>query len=276
MLAICLTCTGPAGAFASEPVFSVVTVANTTPATIPYQLRWPGQDWQSFTVEAKKARYHWSVGESVYPEIRYQRSQGAGGQERMYRLTPRNSAGNRPSRGADGLRYLFRVADDKKTLVLVAVTPLDKSRLPEERRRLDTKERQAYPVLLSNFEVLGRTIPKNAANSYNCIAWSIGITKRWVWPGKAVADFDRLYAAHGYQRVSGLDFRVQRGVHKIVLYGHVKNNGVIECTHAARQEPNGTWTSKLGELALIRHLSPNDLNGPSYGRPVAIYVKNAS
>jgi hypothetical protein len=39
------------------------------------------------------------------------------------------------------------------------------------------------------------------------------------------------------------------------------------------QERDRTWTSKLGQLALIRHATADALSGPTYGQPVAVYVR---
>ena len=84
---------------------------------------------------------------------------------------------------------------------------------------------------------------------------------------------DRMYKAKGYTRVKGLDFRLVRGLKKVVVYAHVAGGRIREVTHAAVQEADGTWTSKLGQLPLIRHSNPQALSGPSYGQPVAVYVK---
>jgi type VI secretion system secreted protein VgrG len=147
---------------------------------------------------------------------------------------------------------------------------LNKKRYSGERRILLSRvERRSFPRLGGNFEVLA---PRTKV--YNCIAWSIGITNRWVWPGYTISAFDQLYGSYGYRRISTKDYRLQPGVQKIVLYGHVSKNGRIKCTHGARQLADGTWTSKLGKLPLIRHMSPDALNGPSYGRPIAVYVKS--
>jgi hypothetical protein len=147
---------------------------------------------------------------------------------------------------------------------------LNKKRFAHERRALLSKtERRSFPRLGTNFEVLA---PRTKV--YNCIAWSIGVTNRWVWPGPTISAFDQLYGMHGYKRLSTNDYSVQPGVQKIVLYAHVYKNGRIKCTHGARQLPDGTWTSKLGKLPLIRHKNPQALNGPSYGRPIAVYVKS--
>ncbi len=154
------------------------------------------------------------------------------------------------------------------------VSPLNTARHPGERSKVVASG--AFPSLGNNFEVLAAETPR-----YNCIAWSCGITKSWVWPGANVADFDRLYAQHGYRRINTLDYRKQAGVQKVVLYGHVKqNNGrqIIQCTHASRQLKDGTWSSKLGKLPLIRHLTPDSIDGfgsSQYGQPVAVYVRAA-
>lgn len=69
-----------------------------------------------------------------------------------------------------------------------------------------------------------------------------------------------------------LDFSLQRGVDKIVLYGKI-SHGRIVVTHQARQLRDGTWSSKLGKMALICHATPDALNGLSYGRPLAVYYR---
>jgi hypothetical protein len=155
------------------------------------------------------------------------------------------------------------------------VAPLNTARFPQERAKVNPNN--VFPHLGNDYEVL-----RPADLHYNCIAWSLGITDRWVWPGKTVADFDRLYGSHGYRRIGTLDYRAQPGAQKIVLYGkisYVNGRQVIECTHGARQLADGTWTSKLGRLPAIRHRTPNALNGygpNGYGQPVAVYVRTTA
>jgi hypothetical protein len=127
---------------------------------------------------------------------------------------------------------------------------------------------------LGRFEVLApATGGEKVKGAYNCIAHTLKIYNRWVWPGKRIADFDRLYGQHGYRRSGTLDYRFQASVEKIVLYAKVYRDGKLECTHGARQLADGTWTSKLGGGPLIRHATPAAVGGPSYGRPVAVYVR---
>ena len=167
-------------------------------------------------------------------------------------------------------RGTWRAIHQKGSATVARKRSLNKKRYSGERRILLSRaERRSFPRLGGNFEVLA---PRTKV--YNCIAWSIGITNRWVWPGYTISAFDQLYGSYGYRRISTKDYRLQPGVQKIVLYGRVYKNGRIKCTHGARQLADGTWTSKLGKLPLIRHMSPDALNGPSYGRPIAVYVKS--
>ena len=59
--------------------------------------------------------------------------------------------------------------------------------------------------------------------------------------------------------------RVARAVRAVL-----QPDGVVEPTHAARQLVDGSWSSKLGRLPLIRHLEPHDLDlGRQHGFKVS-------
>jgi type VI secretion system secreted protein VgrG len=143
----------------------------------------------------------------------------------------------------------------------------DTGRYASQRREIDGMRAQGFPHLGSNYEVL-----RPATTTYNCIAWSLDVTNDWIWPGSSLKSFDRLNAAHGFRRLPQLDFKPQPGVEKVVLYAKTVN-GHLVATHQARQMPDGTWTSKLGKMAVIRHATPEALDGPDYGRPVAVYAR---
>jgi hypothetical protein len=145
----------------------------------------------------------------------------------------------------------------------------DLKRYPQARRIIDNVRGRDFPSLGSNYEVMSPTTGKG----YNCIAWSLGITNRWVWPGDSLAAFDRLNKQHGYRRLPKLDLSLKRGVDKIVLYGQ-NNNGQFRATHQSRQMSDGNWSSKLGQMPLIRHRGPSALSGSSYGQPMYVYVRN--
>jgi len=151
--------------------------------------------------------------------------------------------------------------------------PLDLTRNASDRHHLKSgDQKRSFPRLGDRFEVMGP-----ATQTYNCICWSLGNNDAWVWPrgpGEPVtlADFDGLYSIYGFKRVTGLDFGRQKGVEKVVLFAASRENK-IEITHACRQMPDGSWSSKVGSLPLIRHLRPDDLAGPTYGSPWVIYVR---
>jgi hypothetical protein len=115
--------------------------------------------------------------------------------------------------------------------------------------------------------------------SYNCIAYAAGDMDRWWWPlpvdikeiywptdvtrAETIAAFREAFASLGF--VESLSADPQAGYEKIALFA----NDQAFPLHAARQQPNGRWTSKLGELEDIDH-ALHDLEGPAYGKVVLI------
>lgn len=116
-------------------------------------------------------------------------------------------------------------------------------------------------------------------NTYNCMAWALGITDRWVWPSDERPDIawpfglprtDRLdnveeaFASLGY--TPSRSARYVRGTEKIALFG--RSNTVL---HLALQTPAhaGMWTSKLGGGSLIAHSSVDAVSGAYYGNRLA-------
>jgi hypothetical protein len=72
-----------------------------------------------------------------------------------------------------------------------------------------------------------------------------------------------------------MDYSLAPGWQKVVVYAKLRaaDSQITEVTHAALQMADGSWTSKLGGSALIRHWSPQVLNGALYGEPVAVYAR---
>ena len=136
--------------------------------------------------------------------------------------------------------------------------------------------------ILARFPGLSSTsfrVTSPATRDYNCIAWAANETARWWWPDPDVENaaaywpdsvereetieaFMAAFAALGFTRTD--DERVELGCEKIALFA----NG-SEPTHAARQLPNGFWTSKLGTLEDIQH-ELRAIEGEIYGGVVAI------
>ena len=110
---------------------------------------------------------------------------------------------------------------------------------------------------------------------YNCVAWAAGpaqIRRRW-WPApspfyywpvepreETVAGFVRAFGRLGYSVCDTGD--LEPGFERLAIYAD--ETGAP--THMARQLPTGHWTSKLGELEDIQHLTLDQLSGSDYGR----------
>lgn len=137
--------------------------------------------------------------------------------------------------------------------------------------------------LLPNLQPVDHEITSPTSSRYNCIAWAAGSQSRFWWPTEpnywpesaprevTLEAFKTAFANQGYQLCS--DGNLEPGFEKIVLYA-LSSNGILVPKHAARQLPNGHWTSKLGTLEDIRHPSPDDVAGQLYGNPV-VYMKRA-
>jgi hypothetical protein len=116
---------------------------------------------------------------------------------------------------------------------------------------------------------------------YNCIAWAAGDTTQWWWPvvpdplrrfywpagvprEETLEAFRQAFATLGYEVCN--DDRLEEGYEKVAIFALM---GVPR--HAARQLPDGRWTSKLGEMEDIEH-DLHDLTGMVYGS-VALVMK---
>jgi hypothetical protein len=119
-------------------------------------------------------------------------------------------------------------------------------------------------------------ITSPATWDYNCIAWTAGVVTGWWWPVPYDCDwptaipreetldaFLMAFATLGYAPCVGAE--LEPGVEKIALYAREGTP-----THAARQLPNGVWSSKLGPNVDIEHATLETIGGGVYGEPVAV------
>ena len=128
------------------------------------------------------------------------------------------------------------------------------------------------------------SVTSQPSKRYNCIAWAAGQNAKWWWPGPDVEfeywpenatraetldAFQEAFASVGYTICQGADF--EPGFDKVALFADDKNRP----KHAARQLPNGRWTSKLGILEDIEH-ALHDLEGSEYGKVVVLMKRPAS
>jgi hypothetical protein len=117
--------------------------------------------------------------------------------------------------------------------------------------------------------------------AYNCIAWAVGDTHHWwqptigggfYWPDAAplepTVDAYRIaLETQGFAVCISGD--LEPGYEKVALFAV----GGTDPTHAARQLPNGQWTSKLGQGIDIDHASPEDVGGGRYGEIVLFLMR---
>ena len=101
-------------------------------------------------------------------------------------------------------------------------------------------------------------------NRYNCIAWTFRDRTRYWWPipffywpsevprQVTIEAFRQLYIVNGYTVCD--NGNLEAGYEKVAIY--VRNQ---KPTHAAKQLPNGKWSSKLSDQEDVEHDSLEDL-----------------
>lgn len=137
---------------------------------------------------------------------------------------------------------------------------------------------ELYVVDFPNLKKLGWKRTSEPAY-YNCIAYVVGDLKRKWWPGEyppywsidfwpkdtpheeTLDAFILALATAGYQPCN--DAVLENGFENIAIYAL---HGVVK--HAALQQENGSWRSKLGSDEDIEHTLLG-LEGPAYGSVVA-------
>ena len=134
-----------------------------------------------------------------------------------------------------------------------------------------------FPKLLKDTYSL--TSPKTT--EYNCIAWAAGENEQWWWPDsndicywpseiprvETLEAFINAFEKLGYSVCDNEKF--ENSFEKVAIYAINKKP-----THAARQLPSGRWTSKLGCLEDIEHMTLDDLNGDKYGSVTLILKRH--
>lgn len=126
-------------------------------------------------------------------------------------------------------------------------------------------------VLLPRLHQDEYRITSPESDRYNCIAWAAGdATRRWwpgepdyYWPpdapqGETLESFQAVFAALGYRECAGDE--LEPGYEKVAIFA---KDGWP--THAARQLPNGHWSSKLGRWEDIEHHTLQALVSSLYG-----------
>jgi hypothetical protein len=131
----------------------------------------------------------------------------------------------------------------------------------------DRRIATAFPGLKS----VGFRVTSPLEIDYNCVAWAADDTTRCWWPdarhywppGLPKEDtldaMERGFELLGYTRCAEANF--EPGFEKVAFFADADGRP----KHAARQLPNGMWTSKLGGWEDIEH-ELHGLSGVHYGR----------
>jgi hypothetical protein len=131
-------------------------------------------------------------------------------------------------------------------------------------RAMTPAEKQRFKGCFPSLDVNHAIVTGEMSSIYNCIAWTVGVTNRWLWPGNTLAQFDTFYSGFGLHRSSD---------GPVAAWGHSTSN----MTHGCISGPGHgrRWESKCGGDLRIQH-ALGELTGASYGRVVALYTRRRS
>ncbi len=126
-------------------------------------------------------------------------------------------------------------------------------------RAMTPAEQQRFLGYFPNLNVQAAMVSGEIDPSYNCIAWTVGITHAWIWPGDHLNDFDQFYSGFGFVQAANGPIAVW-GVSPFVM----KHGCVSGPDHGPR------WESKCGADLRFQH-GLSELAGSSYGHVIACY-----
>lgn len=131
--------------------------------------------------------------------------------------------------------------------------------MPVREMTLGEKNRFAGWFPSMNVEVQPR-VTGEATRTYNCIAWTLGITNRWINPKHSLQAWDNFYALNQYIRADAGEIAIWK-TPAAFTHGCVAN---------AAQGFN--WESKCGPNLRILHQLP-EMVGDTYGNVYAYYTR---
>jgi hypothetical protein len=128
-------------------------------------------------------------------------------------------------------------------------------------RPMTPDEKREYRAIFPRLDVDRAIVTGEASAVYNCIAFTVGVTNAWLWPGDTMQHFDSFYAQYGFIRSSS---------------GHIAawGSALNAMTHGsiAAPPPLALWESKCGQGLRFQHRI-NELESSAYGRILAFYAK---
>ena len=138
-----------------------------------------------------------------------------------------------------------------------------------------------HPTEFPNAKDAPFVVTSPSDGTYNCIAWAVESQAHFFWPSASpffdwpddlprkanMATFLQFFNRFGY--VPCEHGELEPGFQKIALFAKGKTP-----SHAARQLPDGFWTSKIGAWVDVRHTLPA-MEGGRYGSVVQYFKREA-
>jgi hypothetical protein len=131
-------------------------------------------------------------------------------------------------------------------------------------RPMTAVEKLRFRAFFPGLDVDAALVSGPATPAYNCIAWTVGLTTQWLWPGNTLAHFDTFYRRFGCARCSN---------GPIAVWGHSPSNMTHGSISGAGHGPR--WESKCGSDLRIQH-GLLELAGSRYGHVVAYYCRQSA
>lgn len=131
-------------------------------------------------------------------------------------------------------------------------------------RPLSPAERTDYQACFPLLDATLVVVTGEIDFAYNCLAWSLGLTNVWPWPGNTLADFDNLYALNGF-------VRAEHGT--VAAYGVSQNEMTHSTVSGFSHGPR--WESKWGSDLRFQH-DLGELESSKAGSVLAQYRKPES
>lgn len=139
------------------------------------------------------------------------------------------------------------------------------------RRSPTQAEKDALKKEFPNLNVNNITVTGDATSTYNCIAYSMGITYKWINPADYISDFQNQYINARSLYGASTNYEITGSQSYSATVDGWGNNS-ISMTHGSVVYSGNTWESKLGGYLRITH-GRTELSGTQYGSILTSFVE---
>ena len=134
---------------------------------------------------------------------------------------------------------------------------------------------QLMKLYRNEFPDLTVEVVERFTNSFNCIAWTIGVRDRWVWNeidtnGDGLSSFSEFVSFYGRH---GLLPTTVESEADVAIFGF-ESFGQLDVKHGAvREKGSNYWLSKMGQGGIIRHEGLNVFDTSPYGKLLLMFKR---